>query len=441
MKGLVQTGIPNKDIVAAKGNELSRRLILLGITGSPAAVESVELARELMRHGAEVIPVMTPASMNLIHPNLLEWATGNTPVTKLTGRIEHILYTHSTGRRADLFVIAPCTGNTIGKIVAGIDDTPVTSTASAAIGEGIPIILAPAMHDSMWRNPFVIENLKKLRKSKIDLIEPRLEEGKAKIGTIEMIVEVVLKKLSKKDLRGNNVLITAGPTIEYIDPIRLITNKSSGRMGASLAKIAMRRGAYVTLIFGPGVIQPPEGARVLNVETTGEMLKAVEDELSKRKYDVTILSAAASDFIPRHKAPKKIASKSNQLLNLQLKATPKILDQVKKRDPRTFLIAFKAEYDLPEEELIERGLHRLRESKADLIVVNDIAMNGAGFGVETNQVLLIDKHRRVTKSGLALKDEVANQILDRAVSLMGKGEHVVRNLEGRKAHRVSTRSV
>lgn len=441
MKTSLQSGIPNKDIVAVKGTELSGKLILLGITGSPAAVESVEVARELMRHGAEVIAIMTPASMKLIHPNLLEWATGNAPVTKLTGRIEHILYTHSTGRRADLLLIAPCTGNTIGKIVTGIDDTPVTSTATAAIGEGIPIILAPAMHDSMWKNPFVVENLKKLRDAKIELIEPRMEEGKAKIASIDMLIESVLNRLSKKDLKEMNILITAGPTVEYIDPIRLITNKSSGRMGVSLAKIALRRGAHITLIYGPGVVQPPQGAKVVNVETTEEMLKSVVDELSTHKYDITILSAAASDFIPSQKAPKKIASKGTKLLNVQLRPTPKILDQVKKLDPRTFLIAFKAEYDLPETELAERGFRRLRESKADLIVVNDIAVNGAGFGVETNQVLLIDRDHQVTKTGLAFKDEVANRILDQAISLMGTAEQIQRIRGRRSARHVSEQSV
>jgi phosphopantothenoylcysteine decarboxylase / phosphopantothenate---cysteine ligase len=426
MKASPGGGVPNKDIVAAKGKELSGKLILLGVTGSPAAVESVEVARELMRHGADVIAIMSPASTKLIHPNLLEWATGNAPVTKLTGRIEHILYTHSTGRRADLLLIAPCTGNTIGKIVTGIDDTPVTSTATAAIGEGIPIILAPAMHDSMWKNPFVVENIKRLRESNIELIEPRLEEGKAKIASIECVVEAVLKQLSKKDLKRMKILITAGPTIEYIDPIRLITNKSSGRMGVALVRIALRRGAEVTLIYGPGTAQPPQGAKVLNVETTEEMLKAVEGELSAHSYDLAIFSAAASDFIPTHKALKKIPSKGTKLLDVQLKPTPKILDQAKKLNPQTFLVAFKAEYNLPEPELVERGFRRLQESSADLIVVNDVAVNGAGFGVETNQVLLIDKARRVTRSGLVLKDDVADIILDHAVSLMGRGKRIQR---------------
>ncbi len=439
MKAPHETGIPNKDIVGAKGEELSGKLILLGITGSPAAVESVELARELMRHGAEVVAVMTPASMNLIHPNLLEWATGNAPVTKLTGRIEHVLYTHSTGRRADLLLIAPCTGNTIGKIVAGIDDTPVTSTATAAIGEGIPIILAPAMHDSMWRNPFIVENLKKIRESKIELVEPRLVEGKAKIASIDMIVEAVLKRLSEQDLKGKNILITAGPTIEYIDPIRLITNKSSGRMGVALAKMALRRGARVTLVYGPGEALPPQIARIVRVETTEEMLKAVKNELSAHNYDATILSAAASDFLPTKIAPNKISSRAINHLDLRLKPTPKILDEVKKLSPQTFLIAFKAEYNLKEKELVERGFRRLRESGADLIVVNDVSEKGAGFGMETNRVLIIDRNRRVRKSGLSPKEGVAELILNEFVSRVSEPGHSLKKDRARISRRAMKR--
>lgn len=417
---LPDNDVPNKDITASRGRELLGKLILLGITGSPAAVESVELARELMRHGADVFAVMTPASMKLIHPNLLEWATGNTPITKLTGRIEHILYTHPTGRRADLLLIAPCTGNTLGKIASGIDDTPVTSTATAAIGEKIPVMIAPAMHESMWNNPFVIENLRKIRSAKIEIIEPRSEEGKAKIAGVETIVEAVLRSLSRKDLQGKSILITAGPTIEYIDPIRLITNKSSGKMGVALARAALRRGGNVTLVYGPGYALPPQGAKVLRVETTEDMLKVVRDELLASGYDVTILSAAASDYVPAEKSPVKIDSRSKNLFRVRLKPTPKILDRVRKLSPRTFLIAFKAEYNLKEDELAERGFRRLSESHADLIVVNDVSVNGAGFGADNNEVLLVDSKRRVVKIGLSSKDEVADRILDEAVSQFRK---------------------
>ena len=420
---------PSKDIIGAKGNELSGKLVLLGITGSPAVVESVEVARELMRHGAEVIAIMSPSSLKLIHPNLFEWATGNAPVTKLTGRIEHILYTHTTGRRADLLLIAPCTGNTIGKIVSGIGDTPVTSTATAAIGEGIPIIIAPAMHDSMWKNPFVVANLKRLQAADIELVEPRLEERKAKVASVESIVEAVLRRLSKKDLQGKSILITAGPTIEYIDPIRLISNKSSGRMGVALAKMALRRGASVTLIYGPGQAAAPYGAKVLSVETTEEMLKAVTNELSSLDYDAAILSAAVSDYAPTKKFSNKIASKTTKLLKISLKPTPKILDRVKTVSPSTFLVAFKAEYNQSEEHLVERGLRRLHESGADLIVVNDVAVRGAGFGVETNEVLIIDKKRIVTRIGRASKDHIADRILDEAVTRMRKQE-VTRTTRG-----------
>ncbi len=415
--------VPNKDITGSKGLELQGKLILLGVSGSPAAVEAVEIARELMRHGAEVIPIMTPASAQLIHPNLLEWATGNSPVTELTGRIEHILYTHQTGRPADLYLIAPCTGNTIGKIVAGIDDTPVTSTATAALGEKIPIMIAPAMHDSMWRNPFILENLRRIRSAKIDVIEPRIEEGKAKIADVETIVEAVLTRLSNKDLAGKRVLITAGPTVEYFDPIRIITNKSSGKMGTALARAAVRRGGQVTFVYGPGQAPPPKGIETIRVETTEEMLRTVTDFLRRQKYDLTILSAAASDYAPSARSSVKIASKTHKRLKLTLKATPKILDQIKKLNPSTFLIAFKAEYNVKERDLVDRGFHRLRESEADMIAVNDVAQNGVGFGEDTNEVLLVDSDHKVVKIGLALKDDVARRVLDEALTRMKIRSH------------------
>ncbi len=336
-------------------------------------------------------------------------------MTELTGRIEHIYYTHRTGRRADLYLIAPCTGNTIGKIVAGIDDTPVTSTATAALGEKILIMIAPAMHDSMWRNPFIIENLRRIKAAKIEVIEPRTEEGKAKIADLETIVDAVLTRLSNKDLAGMKVLITAGPTVEYIDPIRIITNKSSGKMGTALARAANRRGAQVTFVYGPGQSPPPKGIEIIRVETTEEMLRVVTDLLRRRKYDLTILSAAASDYAPSAKSAVKITSKTHKQLKLILKATPKILDQIRKLSPSTFLIAFKAEHEVEERILIDRGFRRLQESDADMIAVNDVAQNGVGFGEDTNEVLLVDRAHKVVRIGLAHKNEIAGRILDEAI--------------------------
>jgi len=206
----------------------------------------------------------------------MEWSTGNPVVTELTGQIEHVTYGGDHPDRADLILVAPSTANTIGKAAAAIDDTPVTTLLTTAIGAGIPIIIAPAMHESMYRHPVVMENVEKLRSIGVDVLMPRFEEEKAKIPGTEEIVEAVVSKLTgKRSLEGSRVLITAGPTREYLDGFRFISNPSSGKMGIAIAEEALRRGAEVTLVYGPGTVAPPPGADVVRVETTEEMLEAV----------------------------------------------------------------------------------------------------------------------------------------------------------------------
>lgn len=371
-----------------------------------------------MRHGAEVVAVVSAAAEQLIDPTLLEWATGNPVVGRLTGRIEHILYTHPSGTPASLYLIAPCTGNTISKIACGIDDTPVTSVATAAIGERIPTLIAPAMHDSMFQNPFIRENLKKLESAGIQIIPPRAEEGKAKVAAPSTIVEAVISRLAKQDLTGLNILVTAGPTLEPIDPVRAISNRSSGKMGIAFVRMAQRRGAKVTLVYGPGQAPPPPECKTIRVETTKEMEKAVRLELKRTNYDIAVMAAAVADFAPEKRSLTKISTHTKRNLNLKLKATPKILDEVKSLSPKTLLIAFKTEHNLRDRELVTRGYLRLKKARADLIAVNDVARVGVGFGTDNNEVLLIDKKRKVLKIGPEPKDEVADRILDEAMSRM-----------------------
>jgi phosphopantothenoylcysteine decarboxylase/phosphopantothenate--cysteine ligase len=203
----------SKRIIGTKGDELKGRKIVLCITGSVAAVRSPEIARELMRLGAEVYTVMTPMAQKILHPYMMEWATGNPVVTELTGMIEHVTYAGDHPQRADLVLVAPCTANTLGKAAAAIDDTPVTTVLTTAIGAGIPVIVAPAMHGSMYRHPLVLENIRRLRSIGVEVLMPRFEEDKAKIPGTEMIVEAVVRKLTyKRDLEGRRILITAGPT-------------------------------------------------------------------------------------------------------------------------------------------------------------------------------------------------------------------------------------
>jgi phosphopantothenoylcysteine decarboxylase/phosphopantothenate--cysteine ligase len=404
---------PSSDIVGTKGNELKEKRIALCITGSVAAVQSSEIARELMRHGAQVFAVMTQMAQKIIHPYLMEWATGNPVVTELTGKIEHVALTGNyPEKKADLILVAPATANTISKIACGIDDTPVTSTVSAAFGLEVPIVIVPAMHESMYRHPVVVDNIRKLQALGVEFVEPRMEEGKAKIASTEQIVNTVLHHLSAKDMSGLHVLVTAGPTIEYIDPIRVITNKSSGKMGIAVAQEARRRGAQVTLVYGLGKASAPTGVKVLGVETTKEMYDAVISELKTVPYDLMIAAAAATDFGPRRSYGEKIDSHVTSQIDVKFKSLPKIIDEVKKVSPKTFLVAFKAEYKISEKELVERARKRLKSSRADLIVANDVGREGTGFQTDTNEVFIVGRDKKIVHVSMAPKRDVANKLLD-----------------------------
>lgn len=403
---------PSKDIVGREGDRLKGNKIVLCITGSVAAVQCSEIARELMRHGAEVFVVMSQMAQKIIHPYLMEWATGNPVVTELTGKIEHVAVTGEYPNRADLIIVAPATANTISKIACGIDDTPVTSVVSVAFGLNTPIVIVPAMHESMFHHPILTDNIKKLQGLGVAFIGPRIEEGKAKIATTAEILDGVIRKLAQKDMAGLKVLVTAGPTIEYIDPIRIITSKSSGKMGIAIAKEAYRRGAAVTIIHGHGKTPALFGMKICSSETTKEMHEAVLSELKLTPYNVFIATAAAADFRPEETYEHKVETNTTPELELKLKSTPKIIDEVKKMSPTTFLVAFKAEHKLSDKELIERAYSRLKTSHADLVVANDVAREGVGFSTDTNEVFIINKGKEVVHIPLTSKKEVARKLLD-----------------------------
>jgi len=407
------TGHPSKDIVETKGSELKEKRIILCITGSVAAVQCSEIARELMRHGAEVFAVMSKMAQKIIHPYLMEWATGNPVTTELTGKIEHVALTGEYPKgRADLILVAPATANTISKIACGIDDTPVTSIVSAAFGLQIPLLIVPAMHESMYRHPIVTENIKKLQALGVEFVEPRIREGKAKIATTEEIVSSVIRKLGAKNMAGMHVLVTAGPTIEYLDPIRVISNKSSGKMGIAVANEASRRGALVTLVYGLGSVDPPSGVKVLSAETTKQMHELVLSEVKTARYDIVIAAAAAADFAPNSPWKEKIDSHTVREFDVKLRSVPKMIDLVKKVSPKTFLVAFKAEFKVSDRELVERARKRLRSSGADLIVANDVGRAGVGFETDTNEVFIVGRDEKVVHVPLAPKQEIAKKLLD-----------------------------
>ncbi len=404
---------PSKDIIQTTGTEIKERLVVLCITGSVAAVQCPEIARQLMRHGAEVFAVMSPMAQKIIHPYLMEWATGNHVVTELTGKIEHVAFAGEHDNKADLILVAPATANTISKIASGIDDTTVTSVASTAFGSKIPIVIVPAMHESMYRHPILNENIKKLKALGVEFVGPRIEEGKAKIAETEEILEVAIRKLSaSKDFAGTKILVTAGSTLEYIDPVRVITNKSSGLMGIEVTREALLRGAEVTLIYGRGTATPPKEARVIRVETTKEMYAAVVSELKAQKHDIVISTAAAADWTPKKHYDYKVPTRETSTLNVKLEPTPKIINVVKKISPEAFLVPFKAEYNVSDKELIKNAYERLKRAKADLIIANDVARKGVGFGVENNEIFIVDNKRKIVHVPLTTKREASRKLLN-----------------------------
>jgi len=404
---------PSKDIKETRGKRLRDKCVVLCITGSVAAVQCSEIARTLMRHGAEVFTVMSPMAQKIIHPYLMEWATGNPVVTELTGKIEHVALVGEHPKKADLVLVAPATANTISKIACGIDDTTVTSVVSTAFGSNVPMIIVPAMHQSMYNHPVLTENVKKLKALGVEFVGPRMEEGKAKIAETKDILDAVIRRLAvRQDLSGLKVLVTTGSTVEYIDPVRVVTSRSSGKMGMAIAEEALSRGAEVTLVYGLGKAAAPPEARVISVETTEQMLEAVVSELESKKYDVMIAVAAAADWTVEKPYPYKVSTHKLHSLDLKLKPTRKIIDHVKKVSPKSFLVAFRAEYRLSKKELIESGYERLLDADADLIVVNDVGKKGVGFGTETNEVFIVDREKKVVHVPLAPKRMVARKILD-----------------------------
>jgi len=396
---------PSLDIVNSDGTELAGKKIVLCVSGSVAAYKAIELSRLFMRHGADVICVASKAATDLIKPSYFKWATGNEVITKLTGDLEHIKV--ADYKQSDLIVVYPCTANTLGKLANGIDDTPISTVLSVGLGSKIPIMIALAMHQAMYDNPAVTKNIKFLKR-KIDFIAPDFVEGKAKAAEPEEILDFVLKKFgSSPVLKGKRVLITAGPTIEYIDPVRVITNQSSGKTGVLLTSELISAGAKVTLIYGPGKELPPKGAKIVNIQTLEEMFNAVRSEM-KRKFDIVILAAAASDYTPEKPSAKKIKSNLEKVV-LKLKRAPKIIDEIKKKQRDVFLIGFKAEANISKESLVKEARKKIKESGADLIIANDVGIKKYKENPDFNNVVIVDS-KKIIESGWKTKSKIAKLI-------------------------------
>jgi phosphopantothenoylcysteine decarboxylase/phosphopantothenate--cysteine ligase len=392
---------PSLDIVSSDGSELAGKKIVLCVTGSVAAYKAIELARLLMRHGADVTCVASKAATDLIKPSYFKWATGNEVITRLTGDLEHIKV--ADYKQSDLIVVYPCTANTLGKLANGIDDTPISTVLSVGFGSKIPIVISLAMHQSMYENPAVVKNIEFLKK-KVWFISPKFVEGKAKAAEPEEVLDFVLKKYGASSvLQGKKVLITAGPTIEYIDPVRVITNQSTGRTGVLLARELVLSGAKVTFVYGPGTEPAPKGAKVVRIKTSSEMLDAVRREMRQR-FDIVVLAAAVSDYTVENPSKTKLKSSTDRMV-VKLKKVPKIIDEVKKIQKGVFLVGFKAETDVSKEKLISLSRKKLVESNADVIIANDI---GIKYRKNPNQnnVILVDSEKE-SASGWKDKQEIA----------------------------------
>jgi phosphopantothenoylcysteine decarboxylase/phosphopantothenate--cysteine ligase len=342
--------------------------VALGVTGSIAAVKVVELAHELRRQGADVRGVMTDNARNIVHPWAVQFATDNEVVTELTGNVEHVELCGREGW-ADVLVIAPCTANTVGKIAGAVDDTPVTTCATTALGADVPVVIAPAMHEPMYDHPGVLEAIERVESWGVSFVDPRIEEGKAKIATEEAIATEVARASTPHTLAGTHVVVSAGATSESIDPIRTITNRASGKTGRAVAKACYVRGADVTLVHdGPEVPY----AEVRAVESASEMLNAVRDAIAQGA-DAFVSAAAVSDFTVDRQDEK---IKSGGELHLDLWPTPKLIDSVREQYPGLPIVGFKAETGGDDEQMI-REARRIRD-RVDLafVVANDADVMG-----------------------------------------------------------------
>lgn len=393
---------------------LKGRKIVLGVTGGIAAYKAAELVRELVKAQAEVHVVMTRNAQAFITPLTFQTLSGNPVTTELFNLIAESEIGHiALADRAEVLVIAPATANIIGKIAAGIADDMLTTIVMATKA---PVLLAPAMNVHMWENPICQENIQRLRSRGYHFIDPEAGElacgyeGKGRLAEIPAIVEEIRVLLSPKDFSGEKILVTAGPTEEPIDPVRFLSNHSSGKMGFALARAARRRGAEVTLISGPTALPVPPQMRSIAVRSAAQMREAVLNHLESAS--ILIMAAAVSDYRPKQKAPEKI-KKSKLETVLELELNPDILAEAGKKKNSRIMVGFAAET----ENLLQNTREKLEKKNLDLIVANDVTLPGAGFKADTNIVKIMDRSGKVEELPLMTKEDLADRILDRIALL------------------------
>lgn len=387
---------------------LRNKSILLGVTGGVAAYKAIDLIRRLREEGSSVAVIMTDAARNFVTPLSLEVASQNKVHADLfSDPMSHI----TLPVRADVMVIAPATANIIARFAHGIADDLLSTCFLSFAGK---VIVAPSMNWRMYENTAFQQNLKTLISRGIIQVGPEKgslacgEEGIGRMADTVDIIEAIKSSLTNKDLSNEKIIVTAGPTREYLDPVRFLSNRSSGKMGYAIARAALRRGAKVTLISGPSSLPQPKGVAFITVETAADMLKAVKKEIVSST--VLIMSAAVSDFTPREISRGKI--KKSDMMLLKLTQTPDIISEAGKKRNRPFLIGFAAETGRK----IENAKRKMREKKMDMIVFNDVSETVSGFDVDTNKVIIIDKEKE-TDLPVMQKDSVADAILDRMVEI------------------------
>ncbi len=396
---------------------LKGKTVLLGVTGSIAAYKIANLASMLKKLGCDVHVLMTQNATNFINPITFETLTGNKCLVDTFDRnfqfsVEHV----SIAKLADVVLVAPASANVIGKLANGIADDMLTTTVMAC---RCKILVSPAMNTNMYHNPIVQDNLEKLRRFDYEIIVPDKgylacgDVGDGKMPAETVLLEYILREIAfEKDLAGKNVLVTAGPTMERIDPVRFISNHSSGKMGYAIAKNCMLRGANVTLVTGKTSIEPPKFVKVVPITSAKEMYEAVT--AAYEAQDIVIKAAAVADYRPKNPAEEKVKKKDGEL-SIELERTDDILKYLGEHKNRQFLCGFSMET----ENMLENSRAKLEKKNLDMIVANNLKQEGAGFGVDTNVVTMITKDA-VKELEIMSKEDVAEVIVSEILSQMSK---------------------
>lgn len=395
---------------------LQGKCIVLGVCGGIAAYKAAELLRLLVKSGAETHVVMTRSAQEFITPLSLQTLSGNPVHTELFNLIQEQEIGHiSLADRADLVLIAPATANLVGKVANGISDDLLTTTIMASRAK---VLFAPAMNSNMWSNPIYQQNQTKLETLGYHFIEPAYGDlacgwqGQGKLPDPQVIFNAAQTLLSSNELTGKTVLVTAGPTREELDPVRFLSNYSSGKMGYAIARAARNRGARVILISGPVNLSEPTGVETIHVGSALEMYQAVMEKAGQA--DVIIKAAAVADFRPVRRGEQKTKKGSVESMTVELQRNPDILAELGRRKGNRVLVGFAAET----EELVKHAREKLTGKNLDVIVANDVTQEGAGFDGDTNIVRLLTADGKIEELPQMSKDMVAEVLLDRITTLL-----------------------